>query len=82
MTDEELNGRLNYLQGVGWASMLCLQQLVRVIQERKVLSTSDLRDVFSEAVATIKVSEPPTENEAAVSVVALATVERYFADPN
>lgn len=78
--DEILNARINYNKGVALAAMLCLQQLVRVIQERQVLTTPDLQDAFSEAVATIKLDQPADENDAATNAVALRTIEQFFAD--
>lgn len=80
LDDKELNARLNYCKGVSLAAMMCLQQLVRVIQERQVLTTPDLQDAFSEAVASIKLDRPTDENEAAAQTVALRTIEQFFAD--
>lgn len=78
--DKELNARINYNKGVALAAMACLQQLVRVIQERKVLTTPELQDAFAEAVSMIKLSPPSDENEAATNAVALRTIETFFAD--
>jgi hypothetical protein len=78
--DKELNARINYNKGVALAAMACLQQLVRVIQERQVLTTAELRDAFSEAISMIKLSPPNDENEAASAAVALRAIEQFFAD--
>ena len=78
--DKETNARINYNKGVALAAMACLQQLVRIIQERQVLTTPELQDAFAEAIAMINLSPASDENEAATNAVALRTIETFFSD--
>jgi hypothetical protein len=75
-----MQARLNYIQGVAVASIVTLQQLVRVLQERGVLSTPAVQDALSEAMATFKLGTPETADDAAVQAIAIKTLERFFGD--
>lgn len=80
MEEMQLEARLNYLQGVGLATIQIVQQLVRVIQEREVLPTAAIQDALSEVMANLKTDTPKSVSEMAIIEVAITTVERYFAD--
>jgi acyl transferase domain-containing protein len=65
---------------VAVASIVTLQQLVRVLQERGALSTPALQDALSEAMAIVELGTSETADDAAVRAIAIKTLERYFGD--
>jgi hypothetical protein len=69
-----------YARGVAMASGALIQQLCRVMQERKVLTTEEIRDAVSEALAMAATTEPVSPDDAEVNRVIAMTIHQLFDD--
>ncbi|HRY24077.1 MAG: hypothetical protein H6852_02170 [Geminicoccaceae bacterium] len=79
MTEEERN-ELITARGTGLAAMACIQQLCRVLQERGIMTTEQLHDAISEALAMVQTLEPKRPIEAEINRVAAVTIRNAFED--
>jgi hypothetical protein len=76
--EADLIARLNSTRGIALAAMLCIQQLVRVMIDRKLISGAELNDVIGEVLSAIKISEANTPDEIAVAISAERIVLQCF----
>ncbi len=77
MTNEERT-ELIYARGTGMAAMACIQQLCRVMQEHNILTTEQVRDAISEALAMAETLTPKRPIEAEINHAAARTIRQAF----
>lgn len=79
MTDEE-RSELIWARGTAMAAMACLQQLCRVMQECGVLTTEQLSDAISEALAMAETLPPQRPIEHEINRAVATTIRQAFQD--
>jgi|GEM_PF-3660891 len=77
MTEEERN-ELILARGTGMAAMACIQQLCRVLLERGIMTTEQVHDAISEALAAVQTLEPKRPIEAEINRFAADTIRKAF----
>jgi hypothetical protein len=79
VTNEEKQ-QLIWARGQAMAAMACVQQLCRVMQEHGIVTTEQLRDAISEALAMAGTWNPDDAFEREVARVIGITIQQAFED--
>jgi hypothetical protein len=77
MTDEERQ-ELVWARGMAAASLLCLQQVCRVIHEARLLSTEQLREAIGEALAAAETMVEVRPLDPAIRRATARTIRQIF----
>ena len=79
MTEEERQ-ELIEARGTGMAALICIQQLCRVMQEHKIMTTEQMRDAISEALAIAETADVNRPLDEKLNRATAAAIRAAFQD--
>lgn len=80
MTEQDIRNELIAARSAGIAAMVCIQQLVRVILENKIMSQSQVQDAMSEALAVFVTGPASNDFEKSVNAEAAQLLVKAFGE--